>query len=262
LTYSALIRMMPDGASHRKTISTAQLSLGRPSVHKLGQLSPDGSEYWDSQQWVPAISRDGNWRWNGGSWVRVATAEQTKASANVLTAAAVRREFVPGRGYKGDTASKLAVAIALLLLQVTMGLGAFELGVRSSGWKQQIARFADPPNPSPGQQPPQTHPSPSPGVVALRKPAPKPPASPPRPKPTAQPTCGAPHNPFGYDFCPPANLIYKPPSQFCQYFNCIQNFWISTNGYVVECVDNKYSGAGGHTYACLHHGGVRRALYS
>jgi len=77
-----------------------------------------------------------------------------------------------------------------------------------------------------------------------------------------QPTCGAPPNPFGYDFCRPADLIYKPASHFCRYFDCVPDFWIGANGYVIECMDSTYSHRGGHPHACLNHGGVRRRLYS
>src|SRR5207253_5811985 len=57
--------------------------------------------------------------------------------------------------------------------------------------------------------------------------------------PTAPPTqrpanlCGAPSNPWGYNFCG-GSLIYSPPSNFCDYFNCIPSFWESTKGYVDE----------------------------
>jgi hypothetical protein len=84
----------------------------------------------------------------------------------------------------------------------------------------------------------------------------------PTPMPTPPPTCGAPPNPFGYDFCPPTNLIYKPAAQFCKYFDCIPGFWINSNGYVVECADKTFSHMGGHLDACLHHSGIRRSLYS
>jgi len=71
--------------------------------------------------------------------------------------------------------------------------------------------------------------------------------------------CGAPANPWDYNFCV-GNVIYSPPSNFCSYFNCIASFWISTNGYVAECIDGTYSHSGGVQGACSSHGGVWRAL--
>jgi len=105
------------------------------------------------------------------------------------------------------------------------------------------------PSPSPRAQP-----SPSP-VAAQPAPAP---AAPP---PAAQNTCGAPANPWGYNFCG-GNVIYSPPSNFCAVFNCIPNFWKSIAGYVDQCNDGTYSHSGGRQGACSYHGGEKRPLYS
>jgi hypothetical protein len=86
------------------------------------------------------------------------------------------------------------------------------------------------------------------------------PTAQPTPRPTAAPnTCGAPANPFGYDFCG-GGVIASPPSNFCDYFNCIPSFWNSTNGYVEECADATYSHSGGRSGSCSSHGGNRRPL--
>jgi hypothetical protein len=75
--------------------------------------------------------------------------------------------------------------------------------------------------------------------------------------------CGAPSNPWGYNFCDYyiGNTIPNPPSNFCSYFTCIASFWNQTNGYVVECNDTKYSHSGGVSGACSSHSGVWRALW-
>jgi Protein of unknown function (DUF3761) len=76
-------------------------------------------------------------------------------------------------------------------------------------------------------------------------------------------TCGAPANPWGYNFCGGAT-ISSPPSSFCGYFNCIKSFWtedIPGDGYVVRCQDGTYSLSGGESGACSSHGGVSRPLY-
>jgi hypothetical protein len=234
------------------------------TMYRLGQLSADGSQYWDSQRWVSATSRDGNWRWNGKSWVPVGGAHQSKAPRSVLGAVARWRRPLHLRGFKGDTRWKVAVAVPVLLLILT-SFWAFELGVQTT-WQQQVARLTGLPNPWLIPQPPRaTHPSPSPVYVATRISAEKPSASSPDPTPSplpVPPTFGAPPNPFGYDFCPPASLIYKPDPNFCRYFKCVPGFWVNPNGYVVECKDHAYSDGGGQPNACLHRGGVRRALYS
>jgi hypothetical protein len=115
------------------------------------------------------------------------------------------------------------------------------------------------PSPSPSPKPPPAplaSPPPSP-VAATTPPAPPPPPPPPPPPST----CGAPANPWGYNFCG-GNLINSPPSNFCTYFNCIASFWKSTLGYVDECNDGTYSHSGGRQGACSYHGGEMRPLYS
>jgi hypothetical protein len=79
------------------------------------------------------------------------------------------------------------------------------------------------------------------------------------PTPT-NPPCADPCNPWGYNF-KPGKLIYSPQPAFCDYFNCIGNFWNGT-GYVMECKDAMYSKSGGKSGSCSYHGGNWRALYS
>jgi len=78
--------------------------------------------------------------------------------------------------------------------------------------------------------------------------------------PPAANTCGAPANPWGYNFCG-GNVISNPPSSFCSSFSCIASFWTTTNGYVEQCVDGLFSHSGGRSGSCSHHGGNRRPLY-
>jgi len=104
---------------------------------------------------------------------------------------------------------------------------------------------------------PTPKPKPAPvAVVVAAKPAPPPPPPPPAP---AFNYCGAPANPWHYNFCA-GNVINSPPSSFCSYFPCIPSFWKSTNGYAEECVDGEYSHSGGRPGACSYHGGEMRPL--
>ena len=80
------------------------------------------------------------------------------------------------------------------------------------------------------------------------------------PPPPVANTCGAPSNPWGYNFCG-GNYIYSPPGNFCSYFSCIASFWKSTNGYVEQCVDGMFSHSGGRSGSCSYHGGNRQPLY-
>ena len=101
-----------------------------------------------------------------------------------------------------------------------------------------------------------------PTASPTRKPRPTHLATPrPTTKPTQAPTCQAVNNnPCCYNFSS-GNLIYNPPSNFCDYFNCIASFW-NGSGFVNECVDGSYSLSGGHSGDCSHHGGEWRPLYS
>jgi hypothetical protein len=70
----------------------------------------------------------------------------------------------------------------------------------------------------------------------------------------------APPNPWGYTFDGGA-LIFSPPSNFCNYFNCIASFWNGV-GYVVQCGDSTFSLSGGRTGVCSGHGAFFRNLYA
>ena len=85
-------------------------------------------------------------------------------------------------------------------------------------------------------------------------------ATSPNPTPVVVNLCGAPQNPWNYTFCG-GTLISAPDPGFCSYFPCISSFWNGT-GYVVQCVDGKFSKSGGHTGVCSQHGGFKRNLYA
>jgi hypothetical protein len=72
--------------------------------------------------------------------------------------------------------------------------------------------------------------------------------------------CGAPANPYGYNFCGGSNIT-NPPSDICNYLSCISNFW-NGRGYVEQCQDGMFSKSGGIQGSCSYHGGNRRPLYS
>jgi hypothetical protein len=79
--------------------------------------------------------------------------------------------------------------------------------------------------------------------------------------PPSASTCGAPANPYGYNFCGVGMYVYGPATGTCQYFNCIDNF-PDGHGYMVECNDGTFSMSGGIDGACSDHNGVERPVYS
>ena len=102
---------------------------------------------------------------------------------------------------------------------------------------------SSPPAPRRTTHPPTTRP---PSTVASTRPA---------------SLCGAPTNPYGYNFCGRGGLVLDPPADICTYFDCIPNFWNGI-GHMEECQDQTYSMSGGRSGSCSHHGGNLRAVYS
>jgi hypothetical protein len=78
---------------------------------------------------------------------------------------------------------------------------------------------------------------------------------------TTSSLCGAPPNPYGYNFCGNGGEVTRPPSDICTYFSCIDNFG-NGKGYMVECNDGTYSMSGGIDGACSDHYGEDRTVYS
>jgi hypothetical protein len=115
--------------------------------------------------------------------------------------------------------------------------------------------------PPPTQKPVVVLATAAPTARATAPPPPPPPPSP--PPPPAFDYCGAPSNPWHYNFCG-GNPVYSPPSTFCNYFDCIASFWtedIPGDGYVIQCMDGKFSLSGGEAGGvCSYHGGPSRPL--
>jgi len=73
--------------------------------------------------------------------------------------------------------------------------------------------------------------------------------------------CGAPPNPYGYNFCHRGTAITAPEADVCTYFDCIANFH-NGHGYMVECDDLTYSMSGGRPGACSYHHGEKQEVFS
>jgi hypothetical protein len=139
-----------------------------------------------------------------------------------------------------------------LLIALSLSVAAQQTSSPSTPPKTAVQTTATPsptPTPTPTLTPTQT---PTPTPVPTPTPAPA------TPVPLVN-TCGAPSNPWGYNFCG-GNFITNPPSNFCAYFGCIANF-SSGRGYVEECNDNLFSKSGGISGSCSHHGGNQQPLY-
>jgi hypothetical protein len=82
----------------------------------------------------------------------------------------------------------------------------------------------------------------------------------PTPTPTPSDLCGAPANPYGYNFCGRGGLLFEPSDDICSYVRCDDTFWRS-DGFMVECADHAYALSGGEPDACAEHRGSVRPLY-
>ncbi|MFI5835038.1 hypothetical protein ACIA5A_15335 [Micromonospora sp. NPDC051300] len=82
----------------------------------------------------------------------------------------------------------------------------------------------------------------------------------PDPQPPVERRCGAPPNPFRYDFCG-GNRIRRPAAGICDWFECVPGFW-SGRGWLVQCRDGALSRTGGQRDVCAGHQGLRRTLWS
>lgn len=71
--------------------------------------------------------------------------------------------------------------------------------------------------------------------------------------------CGAPQNPYGYNYCGRGATVTNPPGDVCTYFICIANF-PNGRGYMEECRDSTVSKSGGIRGSCSQHGGDQRAI--
>lgn len=85
-------------------------------------------------------------------------------------------------------------------------------------------------------------------------------SAPTSPSPTPADRCGAPANPYGYNYCG-GSYVYAPASDVCDYFACVDNLW-SGNGYLVQCEDGLTSRTGMKGGGCAEHGGTRRPVYA
>jgi hypothetical protein len=154
-------------------------------------------------------------------------------------------------------AAIIAILLFYALANAAVGNGNTTTPQATSTPSQQAVVTGDmlTPLPTPTQPAPTPTPTPQPTIAPTQAVQP---TQPPTPTP---PACRAVNgNPWCYNFSP-GNLIYNPPSNFCDYFGCIASFG-NGSGYVVECQDTLYSSSGGMQGACSHHGGVMRPLYA
>jgi hypothetical protein len=134
----------------------------------------------------------------------------------------------------------IAIAVAVVLVGL---IAATSASPRSTAAVAQAtlspaapaATPTEEPSPTPISTPSPTL-SPTPTSIPTAIPAPTLAQAPPAP---TQNLCGAPSNPWNYNFCGGA-LIYDPPSDFCAYFKCSRG-WSAASGYVGECGNGTFS---------------------
>ncbi|MDQ6876577.1 MAG: DUF3761 domain-containing protein [Candidatus Dormibacteraeota bacterium] len=197
------------------------------------------------------MSADGAWQWNGTAWIAIQGPESWISDTGGLLRVAGVVARVPWRIGMAAVAYVGVVGLALFSLMALVGsaIGVLPPPTTTSNAVAQVGSPAS--SPSPSQVP-------GPSPIPIPTPTPQTSLS-----PLAHPvnTCGAPLNPWGYNFCG-GKFITHPPSTFCSYFNCIHSFWVVTIGYVDACKDGTYSHSGGRRGVCARHHGELRPLYS
>lgn len=101
--------------------------------------------------------------------------------------------------------------------------------------------------------------TPKPGRARPTRPA-APTTRHPTPQPRGERRCGAPANPFGYDFCG-GDRIRRPDRDVCDWFDCVPGFW-SGRGWLVQCRDGSVSLSGGQRDSCARNDGYRRTFWT
>ncbi len=153
----------------------------------------------------------------------------------------------------------VAAVCALCVMVGSAACGSPETGRAPGSTPSSAITVASPPTPT-ASPTTVTTPTSAPTAAPTATAAPPPPTSAPvAAAPPPRNLCGAPSNPWGYNFCGGAT-ISSPPADFCSYFACIKNFPYG-RGYVEECSDGMYSKSGGISGSCSYHGGNLRPLY-
>jgi hypothetical protein len=203
-------------------------------------------------------------------------------AAAAVAAAGLLRGSVRRLGLASRTAATLTLSAGLLSIVAGTALAVSLTTTRTP--QPAAGRTAAPPaatltatNTAGRPAPPQTTPPPTTAPRTTPPPVTRPaaptaaapshtattPTRPSAPPTTAAPPaaarCGAPPNPYGYNFCGRGGLVTDPPRNICNYFSCIDNFWNGV-GHMEECQDQTYSMSGGRPGSCSHHGGNLRAV--
>ncbi|MGN9779288.1 hypothetical protein ACTMS0_26530 [Micromonospora sp. H33] len=113
--------------------------------------------------------------------------------------------------------------------------------------------------PAPGALPPAVVPATSAPPPVVPQPAPSLPATPASPAPTGPDLCGAPANPYGYNYCG-GSRVHDPVADVCRWFRCVADFGRG-KGHLVRCEDGLIGWVGGPGGTCPSHPGANRPVY-
>lgn len=92
------------------------------SAYAPGQLSPDGSYYWNGQQWVSTLSPDGAHRWDGSAWVPSGPQQPAAATAGHNAAASAARPSTLAWQFGGTAAWSIGFGAAAILVPLLTSL--------------------------------------------------------------------------------------------------------------------------------------------
>ncbi|BCJ72595.1 hypothetical protein CS0771_21390 [Catellatospora sp. IY07-71] len=201
---------------------------------------------------------------------RQVSPRQAPAAATAAATWLTRSCFGP----PGATTVRQAVPV-LIMAMIALGAGVVLVPGSADGQASSPAAAARTPGPTTGvtaqggpspKRSPKRSPERSPEPARRPQPSTTPTRSPAwrSPSPSAVAAdpvayCEALENPWGYTFCE-GEPITEPDAAFCDYFECVKNFWHG-KGQVVQCEDGTFSKSGGRGGSCVQHGGEKRTLY-
>ncbi|WP_063794767.1 hypothetical protein [Microbispora sp. ATCC PTA-5024] len=210
------------------------------------------------------------------------TPSQAPHTARAVLGAVRTVYFGPPGASPGRRAVQGLVTVVATLALIGYALPDAPVRTTSTGGLSTIAQPTLPPAATDGSTPDAAEPTVTVTVRVTTTPAREQPTAsprstarprtentaPPRPRhtraavPTAKavPLCGAPRNPYGYNFCGGA-LITAPEPDVCSYFSCIPYF-SEGRGYMMQCNDGTFSMSGGRQGSCSHHHGNRRPVFA
>lgn len=112
------------------------------SLNTPGQISPDGSYYWNGQSWVSTLSPDGAHRWDGTSWQPIAPAGPPSGPPTAPAPAWLGMDAPGGGASSASATGPAAIPLTGSRMPLPPGYAAAAAGRRPGGLGWQFGGSA------------------------------------------------------------------------------------------------------------------------